>query len=1549
MDVKEKEEVGKEIVSNDKLDDKEEIIHETEAKDELDVKEKEEVGKEIATSDENIFLYLLDKDKRSLVYHSIKLQDKNKDKSLYPALVRSIIISLNTFSTMNTDLENVLSEDYSKLINYKNEFENFDNKLLASAATIQPTLYALGTSASQLLENLNLQKLDNFYHYCKAITDFGNKPIELDVIAIKGDLGIEQNRAVILEDIQMWWNKITHMNMQYGMAGKIRHKLIMHGGLLYNIYTTIVEKNKSCKEILDSLSLEGIEQSKRVEQYIRKIEDGVNTAHKGSIVAGGPFRRLKTLVEEGLSYANQWESLFITKKDFKNNSYKHDSSIILKNTLSEYESKAKDELEGYKNNSKTALGKIAASLCLESIENLEKIFDPNNIYVPKKSTLSLKGIVNSNLLRINGLLLDNNWEPEVDEDNIKLDTEIKNCLFQDNRDWIDVLKERCARCEYESASRILEFLKDDNIIIPDEIEEMFDSKLLDCRFTLQQVLKTTYINIESAVTVGVLKEDERAENISIVDQIKHQLDSSVLLRFSTSISTLDRVNKIIDIAKAEYIELISERFEKFNLDEKEKKRIDKILDKSDVLTANEYLYLLENNEKLPEDDIQIKNFDKFFPEQINKLEKYLNAEMLPVVIRTIRNGKSIAGLKWDNIPNKQREQAADMFEEWVNLKREKKINKESLNIVFTALGFNVLDINIEVSNNSTSPGFKWVNLSTQIIQDKEQCPVPIFGSQANGIYRVLCDWESPTFDSIINEIDSSRQSNHSPIIVLFFRRLSENRRRELAKLTREKNKSFIIIDDLVTLFLCFAKGNRLPILFDITLPFASIKPYTSTAGLVPPEMFYGREHERNQIIDPMGSCFIYGGRQLGKTALLRDIERTQHSPLDGFIVIWIELKAKIGYEKSIDDLWYFMLDKLSEYGIVDKKNVRKNIKFEQFERYVTNWLNEDSSRRILFLLDESDHFLEVDSMGAHRQAGDTGLSGYYRTTQLKNLMENTNRRFKIVFAGLHNVQRTTKLSNHPLAHFGENLCIGPLLGNREDIEARRLIKKPLESIGYKISDDLVTKILSQTNYYPSLIQLYNQVLLDHIVKSNLKKFKTKDVPPYIILSKHIDEAYNSKDLKTSIRERFIWTLQLDQRYEVIAYSIALHEISLKNGQNYNVGFPVDWIEKEVTTWWAEGFSNKSGSNIENLLDEMVDLGILRKTNHGYALRSLNVGLLLGTLEDIEKVLEVEREPRLEYLPEISRSTFVEKNKVDYTKRNPLTVSQESIFKSNRNSASIIFGSVLSGITDIVKFLKIGSFENIKIMEGISSFSQYQKELDQVIKNRSKHKGSTIAIVNENNAWNNTWVTETQNRLLSKKMKSTDTFLQIIFLADDKCTMRILEGISNTYKELKGMGVKMIKLSPWHDDAQRRWLEESGYINMDKEKREKIFDITGNWQASLYDFNKIATIDKSLDKISIYAEKIVHDYFKQYIQYSGLDHLTEKDLNVITILSELDDEAVSIFDIKEFTLDNLPMQDDEIYKVLKWASLLNYVNLEKNDLWRIDPFISTLVKYMQNDN
>ena len=129
-------------------------------------------------------------------------------------------------------------------------------------------------------------------------------------------------------------------------------------------------------------------------------------------------------------------------------------------------------------------------------------------------------------------------------------------------------------------------------------------------------------------------------------------------------------------------------------------------------------------------------------------------------------------------------------------------------------------------------------------------------------------------------------------IVLYFGRLSNRRREEEARLSREQQRSFLLIDESLFLFLLSLPGSPLASTFSASLPFTYSQPYEPTSGVVPTEMFFGRLQELQAVQDLNGRCFIYGGRQLGKTALLRKAERDFHSPLNARYAKWIDLRAE---------------------------------------------------------------------------------------------------------------------------------------------------------------------------------------------------------------------------------------------------------------------------------------------------------------------------------------------------------------------------------------------------------------------------------------------------------------------------------------------------------------------------------------------------------------------------------------------------------------------------------------------------------------------------------
>ena len=85
-----------------------------------------------------------------------------------------------------------------------------------------------------------------------------------------------------------------------------------------------------------------------------------------------------------------------------------------------------------------------------------------------------------------------------------------------------------------------------------------------------------------------------------------------------------------------------------------------------------------------------------------------------------------------------------------------------------------------------------------------------------------------------------------------------------------------ILDEALLLFLTGERDARLGAFLRSSVPYGTLIPYTPRN--VPPEIFYGREGAVQELQRKDGSCLIYGGRQMGKSALLRQVRRQAHNP-----------------------------------------------------------------------------------------------------------------------------------------------------------------------------------------------------------------------------------------------------------------------------------------------------------------------------------------------------------------------------------------------------------------------------------------------------------------------------------------------------------------------------------------------------------------------------------------------------------------------------------------------------------------------------------------------
>lgn len=503
-----------------------------------------------------------------------------------------------------------------------------------------------------------------------------------------------------------------------------------------------------------------------------------------------------------------------------------------------------------------------------------------------------------------------------------------------------------------------------------------------------------------------------------------------------------------------------------------------------------------------------------------------------------------------------------------------------------------------------------------VAQPIDRSYVPEFGTQANGRYYVTVIWDSPSAKRVLESLDTAWSTRAN--IVLYFGTLPVEQRRQLRRACANRRLSPLVIDDSVVAWLTTRPEQGWRITQRVTLPFTAVNPFTPFArGEVPDEMFVGREHEQADVTDPTGPMFVYGGRQLGKSALLRKVERRWRAERErqgeggsdsAPLAIYLDLNAE-GVAGVPDNLWPVLGRRLVDDGIA-KSPAKWTV--DTVLRAISGWLAGDAGRQLLLLLDESDAFLTSDS-GSSPYTGEP----FPALQRLKGLMQESGGRFKTVFAGLHQVQRFYEMSNHPTGHGGREILVGPL----QPSDAAELLRNPLHALGYEFqSDETMWRLLMLTNYQASLIQIMGEALVRHM----LERFRAPTGGVRVVVTdRDVDDVYAKREVRMSIEERFRWTIRLDNRYLVIALVIALRTLDGVSGE----GFSPDQVREDCEVYWPAGFDRGvlSSPEYRRYLSEMVGLGVLYSSGEGvraeYGLSNQSILGLLGTREDLEADLE----------------------------------------------------------------------------------------------------------------------------------------------------------------------------------------------------------------------------------------------------------------------------------------------------------------------------------------
>lgn len=648
------------------------------------------------------------------------------------------------------------------------------------------------------------------------------------------------------------------------------------------------------------------------------------------------------------------------------------------------------------------------------------------------------------------------------------------------------------------------------------------------------------------------------------------------------------------------------------LSDEDKRRIAELLDKGDVVAARELMTILETEGLLPQPTQSGASSGLAeFVALLTTAESLFKPQRLTLGARWFAE-QAASGNRFDDAVNKA-------LNSWDHLPNGLGELQRDLPGILRILGLDCRSSQITVEARGGDRLPVGVLRLRARLQPPRDGYLAAFGSQAPTHFTLYIVTNPTVAERPLKFVKDWPEGG--PVIVLCPRPIWFEARNELMAGMRRAAAEVLLVDSAVFGWVAARGQQSFRAMQHVTLPWTGLNPYTPfAAGRVPPEVFHGRTAEMRDIASPYGPMFVYGGRQLGKSALLRRVAE-EFGDSGSRIAVYVDLKSKgIGEEEPAERVWRVLADQLHQHGVVSSDRTGEGATPTAVATAIQRWLRTDPDRRILFLADEADAFLTAD----HRDTVP------FRTfTSLLGLINEMDGRFKAVFAGLHQVQRFIKtVPNVSLAHGGAPICVGPL----DAASARRLIVDPLAAVGYVFGDDadrLVWRIFAHTNGQACLLQIFCDALVRRLAA------RESGGLPSLIGEDDVELA--ARQVRPVLAERLRFTINLQDRYRLLMLILALKSVE----DGYTRGYETTELLDEARVWWPDGFGPATPDEVDVTLGEMVGLGVVvRRGERRYAVRSPNLVAMLGSRESLEAELEAESfDSPYEYDPDLARRTL----------------------------------------------------------------------------------------------------------------------------------------------------------------------------------------------------------------------------------------------------------------------------------------------------------------------
>lgn len=812
-----------------------------------------------------------------------------------------------------------------------------------------------------------------------------------------------------------------------------------------------------------------------------------------------------------------------------------------------------------------------------------------------------------------------------------------------------------------------------------------------------------------------------------------------------------------------------------------------------LLTAYDALNMLEHSGRLPArfgtaaPDLAAE-YDQFIEQVKHSTGK--NKHLLDELKIRLESAPSPHDPDWlAHLDEEQRKESKEFISAWINFFIKKDpLNMEMNEKFFYVLGITAVPAYLPESGRHNRARFSIDKDTFRYITTTPDDPLfipPVLGSSAS--YNLCVALYGSPQENDIRQVLA--EINNVPSIVFARTQYDMKKRGKVCF----SHPALYVDDDLIA-YAALQPGPRLSSILKVGMLTFSTNPYDDyQTKPVPSEMFFGRQKELERLRSVKGLAVLYGGRRLGKSSLLSQMElETQNKP--GERAIYISMYTADCSGDYVTSGWEFIYDAMVNRNMISPMAGMLTREWKAIQQHIERQILESGKWQSIYLLiDEADDLMRRE---LHRK---TDEDSFVKTlTQFSDDLSHACH-VRMVIAGLHNM---TRMADDVNSVFGKTdpIALKPFTGVDEVQRGLRLITKPLAAMGYLFrpgEEDLAMRIMAVCNYYPAFIQLYCK----HLVEKLQNKRQDKK-PPCYIEAEDLSKVEKDNNLLSELREKFALNLKLDKRYKAIALILAdVYYSEVENGV-YN-GLNTSELREHCETFCPAHFENSSTGVYEALLDEMCKLNVIERAGTKYLLRNPNIAMMVGDRDRVTTLLSgLASEP-----PEMTR------NQGERRVRMVLHQSREMLFpmpmswirnyltNTSDGQLLILAGNAASGISDLAR---VSRDEEWKLEVGgqfiiapVSQPSHLSQLIDRERRKSGQNKLNKFVAIHANR-----WKLTDLPDYASIALKAGKHGLRIILLAPPERALALATAIDN-----KSLGAgdanpawQVVPIPPWSEDA-----------------------------------------------------------------------------------------------------------------------------------------------------